>query len=165
MPLNLIRRLIKGSPLTAADHDGNLDALEAAIDGKEASGAAAAAVAAHTAAADPHPGYLTAAEGNAAYAASGAPAAAVAAHEAAADPHPGYLTAAEGAASFATAAQGAKADAAAVAGAIGSSGLTMTAGILGRETGTGAPQVFTIGANLAIVNGALTATGGGGGGG
>jgi hypothetical protein len=96
MPLNLIRRLVKGSPLTAADHDGNLDVLETAIEGKETSGAAAAAVAAHVTAADPHPGYLTAAEGNAAYAASGAPAAAVAAHEAAADPHPGYLTQAEG---------------------------------------------------------------------
>ena len=117
MPLNLIRRLIKGSPLTAADHDGNLDALEAAIEGKEASGAAAAAVAAHAAAADPHPGYLTAAEG---------------------------------AASFAT------------AGAIGSSGLTMGPGFLGRETGTGAPQVYLLGSGLAIVGGALTATSSGG---
>lgn len=50
-------------------------------------------------------------------------------------------------------------------GAIGSSGITMTAGILGRESGTGAPQVFTLGSGLSIVNGALTATGGGGGGG
>jgi hypothetical protein len=36
--------------------------------GADASGTAAAAVAAHEAAADPHPGYLTPAEGNAAYA-------------------------------------------------------------------------------------------------
>lgn len=36
--------------------------------GADASGTAAAAVAAHVAAADPHPGYLTPAEGNAAYA-------------------------------------------------------------------------------------------------
>lgn len=45
-----------------------------------------AALNAHTAAADPHPGYLTPAEGNAAYEALGA----VAAHAAAADPHTGY---------------------------------------------------------------------------
>lgn len=32
MTLNLIRRLVKGSPLTALDHDGNLDKLEAAIE-------------------------------------------------------------------------------------------------------------------------------------
>jgi hypothetical protein len=31
MPLALIRRLIKGSPLTAAEHDSNLDVLEAGI--------------------------------------------------------------------------------------------------------------------------------------
>jgi hypothetical protein len=49
-------------------------------------------------------------------------------------------------------------------GPIGSSGLTMTAGILGRESGTGAPQVFTLGSGLAIVGGALVVTGGGGGG-
>jgi hypothetical protein len=52
---------------------------------------------------------------------------------------------------------------AAAAGAIGSSGLTMTAGIVGRETGTGAPQVYALGAGLAIVGGALTATATGGG--
>ena len=92
----------------------------------------------------------------------GTAAAAVAAHEAAADPHPQYLTTAEGNAAYATAAQGAKADAAAVAGAIGSSGLTMTAGLVGRESGTGAPQVFTLGSGLSIVGGALVATGGSG---
>ena len=42
--------------------------LATALAGKEAAGAVAAAVAAHEAAADPHPGYLTATEGNAAYA-------------------------------------------------------------------------------------------------
>lgn len=64
MSLNLIRRLIKGSALTAVDHDGNLDKLETAIEAREASGAAAAAVAAHVAAADPHPGkYATTAQG------------------------------------------------------------------------------------------------------
>lgn len=47
---------------------------------------------AHAAAADPHPGYLTPAEGNAAYDALGAAAAAVAAHVAASDPHLQYHT-------------------------------------------------------------------------
>lgn len=42
--------------------------LQAALDGKETAGAAAAAVAAHVAAGDPHPQYLTAAEGSAAFA-------------------------------------------------------------------------------------------------
>lgn len=59
--------------------------LQDALDAKEDSGAAAAAVAAHEAAADPHPQYTTAAELSAA----------VTAHEAAADPHPQYTTAAE----------------------------------------------------------------------
>lgn len=31
MTLNLIRRLVKGSPLTAAEYDGNLDKMETAI--------------------------------------------------------------------------------------------------------------------------------------
>jgi hypothetical protein len=56
-------------------------------------------------------------------------------------------------------------DGKAPAGPIGSSGLTMTAGILGRESGTGAPQVLALGSDLAIVGGALVVTGGGGGGG
>jgi hypothetical protein len=42
-------------------------------------------------------------------------------------------------------------------GAIGSSGLTMTAGVLGRESGTGAPVVLTL-SGLSIVNGVLTVT-------
>jgi hypothetical protein len=71
MTLNLIRRLVKGTPLTAAEHDGNLDKLENGIEARpttsEQGTAIAAAVAAHVAAADPHPGYLTPAEGNAAY--------------------------------------------------------------------------------------------------
>jgi hypothetical protein len=56
---------------------------------------ATAAVAAHTALADPHPQYLTPAEGNAAYEAIGAAAAAIAAHTSAGDPHSQYLTQAE----------------------------------------------------------------------
>lgn len=60
--------------------------LQGALDGKEAAGVAAAAVAAHEAAGDPHPQYLTAAEGDAAYEALGA----VATHAAQADPHPAY---------------------------------------------------------------------------
>lgn len=101
MPLNLIRRLIKGSAITAAEHDANLDELESAIDGKEPSGTAAAAVTAHEQAADPHPTYLTLAEGQAAFDALGAAAAAqsaaegtagaaLTAHQAAGDPHPAY---------------------------------------------------------------------------
>jgi hypothetical protein len=46
-------------------------------------------------------------------------------------------------------------DGKAAAGAIGSSGLTMTAGVLGRESGTGAPVVLTL-SGLSIVNGVLT---------
>lgn len=57
---------------------------------------AASAVAAHTALADPHPQYLTPAEGNAAYDALGAAASAVSTHVAASDPHPQYNTQAEG---------------------------------------------------------------------
>lgn len=72
MTLNLIRRLVKGTPLTAAEHDGNLDKLEDAIEARPTTGqqstAITAAVAAHVAAADAHPGYLTPAEGDAAYA-------------------------------------------------------------------------------------------------
>ena len=98
MSLNLVRRQTKGSPLTANDHDSNLNKLEQAIEGLGTSTTAALAGKAST-------------------------------------------------------------------GAIGSSGLTMTAGILGRETGTGALQVFTLGSGLSIVNGALVAAGGGDGGG
>jgi len=54
-------------------------------------------------------------------------------------------------------------DGKAATGAIGSSGLTMTAGVLGRESGTGVPVVLTLGSGLSIVGGALTAAGGGGG--
>lgn len=54
----------------------------------------AGAVATHAAAGDPHPQYLTAAEGNAAYEVAGA----VSAHVAAGDPHPQYTSAAEAAA-------------------------------------------------------------------
>lgn len=51
----------------------------------------------------------------------------------------------------------------AATGSITASGLTMTAGILGRESGTGAPQVYMLGSGLAIVGGAIVATGSGGG--
>jgi hypothetical protein len=65
-----------------------------------ATAAAAALLAAHTAASDPHPVYLTSAEGNAAYDASGAATSALAAHTAASDPHPQYLTTSEGNAAY-----------------------------------------------------------------
>lgn len=77
-------------------------------------GTAAGLVTAHEALADPHPGYVTTAEGAAligAHEAAGDPhpgyvttaegAALIAAHEAAGDPHPNYLTAAEGNAAYA----------------------------------------------------------------
>jgi hypothetical protein len=112
MTLNLTRRLVKGTPLTAAEHDGNLDKLEDGIEAREPLGA----VAAHVAAADPHSQYLTQAEGDGRYRQSATAlsdsdipagiardsevAAAIGAHEAAADPHPGYLTAAEGNATY-----------------------------------------------------------------
>jgi hypothetical protein len=55
MTLNLVRRSTKGAPLTALDHDGNLDKLEGAIE-------------THEAAVNPHPQYLTEAEGDNRYA-------------------------------------------------------------------------------------------------
>lgn len=75
--------------------------LTAALTGKETAGAAAAAVAAHEAAGDPHPQYLTGPEGNAAYDPINAASSAMTAHTAAGDPHPQYLTAAEGSAAYA----------------------------------------------------------------
>jgi hypothetical protein len=57
-------------------------------------------LATHAGAADPHPGYLTPAEGAAAYDAIGAATAAVSTHAGLADPHPGYLTPAEGNAAY-----------------------------------------------------------------
>lgn len=68
--------------------------------GADATGTAAAAVAAHEATSDPHPAYLKQAEADALYEALGAAAAAIAAHEAAGNPHPGYLTEAEATALF-----------------------------------------------------------------
>jgi len=88
-------------------------AAQTALDGKEVAGASAASMAAHLAASDPHPQYLTPAEGDAAYASlaalagkenTGVAASLLAAHVAAADPHPQYLTQTEGDALYATAA-------------------------------------------------------------
>lgn len=77
-------------------------ALTAADVGADASGAALAAVSAHVAVADPHPQYLTAAEGNSAYEVAGA----VATHTESADPHPQYMTQAEADARYAAGASG-----------------------------------------------------------
>ena len=76
---------------TAAGHPdlATHDALGLATD---------AELATHAGAADPHPGYLTPAEGDAAYEPSGA----VATHAGAADPHPTYETSAEAAAKVTT---------------------------------------------------------------
>ena len=60
-------------PITVAQ--SQVTNLSTALAGKEAAGTAAAAISAHEDAADPHPGYLTPAEGNAAYDATGSAAA------------------------------------------------------------------------------------------
>ena len=86
-----------GGGLTQAEADDLYDPLGAA-DGVAVTGAAA--LAAHVAAADPHPGYLTEAAAATTYEPAGTAAAAVAAHVGLPDPHPEYLTAAEGAAAY-----------------------------------------------------------------
>jgi hypothetical protein len=102
-------------PITVAQ--SQVTGLTTALAGKENTGVAAAAVTAHEGASDPHPQYLTQAEGDGRYRQtataltdSDIPAgiardsevtAAITAHEGAADPHPGYLTAAEGNAAYA----------------------------------------------------------------
>jgi hypothetical protein len=58
--------------------------------------AAGAGVGEHEGASNPHPQYLTPAEGDALYEALGAAASLLVAHEAAGDPHPQYLTQVEG---------------------------------------------------------------------
>jgi len=148
---------ITGTLSAQTDLQGELDAKisQAEADGLyDALGTAASQIAAHEAASNPHPGYLTPAEGDAAYEALGAVAAhaaagnphptylteaeadalydglgdaasAVAAHEAAGDPHPTYLTAAEGNAAY----QSLDATLTALAG------LNATAGLV-EQTGT-----------------------------
>ena len=64
---------------------GVTSGVQAQLDAKATPASLAAAVSAHEAAADPHPGYVTTAEG----------AALITAHKAESDPHPTYLTAAE----------------------------------------------------------------------
>lgn len=71
-----------------------LDGISAA--GFDAAGTAAGLLGTHEGAPDPHPGYVTTAEG----------AALITAHEAAGNPHPVYLTAAEGDAVYAPLATG-----------------------------------------------------------
>lgn len=64
--------------------------LTAASVGAEPAGTASSAVGAHVAAPDPHPQYLTPAEGNAAYDALGAASSAIVTHVLHADPHAQY---------------------------------------------------------------------------
>ena len=82
------------SGVSSVNGQSGVVVLDAADVGADPAGtattAAAAAVAAHTALADPHPQYLTPTEGNAAYDASGAATSAVSAHVAESDPHPQY---------------------------------------------------------------------------
>lgn len=114
--------LTLGTGVTSVNGKTDAVTLTAADVGAEAAGTAAAALASHEAANDPHPQYLTQTEADARYASSaaagvtsvnsqtgavtltaadvgaeqsGAAAAAIAAHEAAANPHPDYLTQAE----------------------------------------------------------------------
>lgn len=68
----------------------------------DAAGTAAAGDAAHVAASDPHPQYLTAAEGNAAYDAINAASSAITAHVALSDPHTQYLLESDAATTYAT---------------------------------------------------------------
>lgn len=89
-----------GGAVTSVNGQTGVVVLNASDVGADPAGAAAAAIAAHVAAPDPHPQYLTAAEGSASFDPLGAAAAEIAAHVAAPDPHPQYLTAAEGASFF-----------------------------------------------------------------
>jgi len=79
----------------------NPHSVTAAQVGADATGTAAGLIATHEAAVNPHPGYLTPTEGDAAYAAlshdhsgvydaAGTASSTVSSHEGAADPHPGY---------------------------------------------------------------------------
>lgn len=76
-----------------------LDLVDA-LNNKEDVGEAAALLAIHEAAGNPHAQYLTNAEADALYEALGTASTLLAAHTAASDPHPGYLTSAEGTAAF-----------------------------------------------------------------
>lgn len=92
------------SGVSSVNGQSGVVVLTAADVGADAAGTgasqAASAVAAHVALSDPHPQYLTQAEGNTAYDAIGAAASAVGTHVAASDPHPQYLTPAEGNAAY-----------------------------------------------------------------
>lgn len=92
------------SGVSSVNGQSGVVVLGAADVGADAAGTgasqAASAVAAHVALSDPHPQYLTPAEGNTAYDAIGAAASAVGTHVAASDPHPQYLTPAEGNAAY-----------------------------------------------------------------
>lgn len=79
---------------TAKLQDGAV--THAKTSGVEASGTAATLISAHEAASNPHPSYLTQAEGDAAYEAMGTGSSLIASHLAASDPHSQYQTQAEG---------------------------------------------------------------------
>lgn len=82
-----------GPTTTGGDARARINAAKAVAEAAEVAGVAAALLAAHEGAANPHPGYLTAAEGAAAYDAIGAAAAAYAAAVAASQPLNAGLTA------------------------------------------------------------------------
>lgn len=121
-----------GKPSAGAGPTQEMDgAAVLAFAGAEVAGAAAAAVAAHVAAADPHPGYLTPAEGNAAYAAAGHVGAGGTAHA---------NVAAGGAAGFMTGADKTKLDGIAAGATANSSDATL----LARANHTGTQAASTI---------------------
>ena len=160
--------------------------LKGAIDGKEDAGTAAAAVTTHEAASDPHPVYLTSAEGNVAYAALTHSHAAIDISDSTAVGR-SLVTAADAAAARAAISAAATGHTHALAditdeGALASKNTVATADIdndavtyakiqtvtdarlLGRSAGSaGDAQEITVGSGLALAAGALTATGGGGG--
>jgi len=159
---------------------GQVTGLTTALAGKEALGAATTAVTAHEAAADPHPGYLTTAEGNAAYAPTAHVGSGGTAHaNAVASGAAGFLSGADKAKLDGVAA-GATANASdaqlrdrsthtgtqagsTVTGNFTAAGLTMSsARLLGRTTAAaGAAEEIAIGSNLTLSAGTLSATGGG----
>lgn len=210
---------IPALPFSGQQLRDTLTALDGAIDGKEASGAAAAAVAAHEASADPHPQYTTPIEAAAAAPVQSVVLSVPSGWSGSSANVGGNVTLTlglpigstlvgsgdrtswdtafternrwDGGATGLNASTGrtslglgnvdntsdankpvSTAAATALAGkantgAIGSSGLTMaTARLLGRSTaGSGAPEEITLGANLTLSGGILSAsvTGGGGG--
>lgn len=102
---NVLNKPATFPPATHTHSIADVTNLQSTLDGKESAGTSAASMSAHIAASDPHPQYLTPAEGNTAYDAVGAASTAVSAHIAASDPHTQYHTDARGDARYYTKSQ------------------------------------------------------------